>query len=96
MKKLLALLLAALMIVTMVACSDKDKKDDKNSDNSKYQSKTIDDNDDVYGADTFYFENVDSETVIITKFTTTDDTAHTVTIPAYFEKENKGIKKPDI
>ena len=87
MKKLLTLLLAALMIVTMVACSDKDKKDDKDSDNSKYQNKTIEDSEDTYGSDTFYFENVDSETVIITKFVTTDDTAHTVTIPAYFEKE---------
>ena len=81
MKKLLALLLAALMVVTLCACSSEDSSKD---DLGKYLDEevvvdriTIKNGDYV---DTFHFDFDDSETVTITKFVGTD-TPHDVVIP---------------
>ena len=84
MKKLLAILLAVLMVFTVVACGDKEKQG--NNDDEQYKDKTvIKDSETLEGSsDTFYYENVDSETVIIVGFSTTNDAKHTVHIPAYF------------
>lgn len=84
MKKLLAILLAALMVFSVVAC--KNKETAKENDDEQYRDQTvIKDSETLEGStDTFYFENVDSETVIIVGFSTTNDKKHTVKIPAYF------------
>ena len=84
MKKLLAILLAVLMVFSIVACSDKETQG--NNDDEQYKDKTvIKDSETLEGsADTFYFENVDSETVIIVGFSTTNDKKHPIKIPAYF------------
>ena len=93
MKKLLALLLVAIMMLTVVACGNKDAQGD-NNDDDQYKDKTvIVDHETAPGSsDTFYFENVDSETVIIVGFSTTNDRKHTVNIPAYFI--NNGGEEP--
>ena len=82
MKKLLAILLAALMVFSFAACNDKNDKND--NDDEKYRDKTviIDHESLNNGVDTFYYENVDSETVIIVGFSTTNDKMHSVKIPA--------------
>lgn len=68
MKKLLALLLAGLMIFAVSACSDKDKGPDKNLD-----SYVQEDEDDITfitneNGQTFHFESIDSTTVKLTKY----------------------------
>ena len=92
MKKLLAILLAALMVFSFAACNDKNDKND--NDDEQYRDKTviIDHESLNNGVDTFYYENVDSETVIIVGFSTTNDKMHSVKIPAYFV--NNGGEKP--
>lgn len=92
MKKLLAILLAALMVFSFAACNNKNDKD--NNDDEQYRDKTviIDHESLNGGVDTFYYENVDSETVIIVAFSTTNDRKHSVHIPAYFV--NNGGEKP--
>ena len=91
MKKLLAILLAALMVFSFAACNDKNDKN--NNDDEQYRDKTvIIDHESLNGVDTFYYENVDSETVIIVAFSTTNDRKHPVHIPAYFV--NNGGEKP--
>ena len=94
MKKLLAILLAAMMVFTVVACGDKKQQD--TNDDDKYKDTTVVVDSATYGSDTFYFENVDSETVVISKFSTTNDKAHTVTIPAYLlVPGNEREQEPD-
>ena len=94
MKKLLAILLAGLMVFSIVACGDKNKQDA--NDDEKYRDTTVVVDSATYGSDTFYFENVDSETVIISKFSTTNDKAHDVTIPAYLMVPgNEREQEPD-
>ena len=80
MKKLLALILAALMIATLSACSD--KENENNSDLKDYLQKDEIVNH-IYFAETgetFYFEQVDSETVTITGYTC-GDALHELKIP---------------
>ena len=94
MKKLLAILLAGLMVFTVVACDE--KNNNKNDDDEKYRDNTIIVDSLTEGTDTFRFENVDSETVIIAEFTTTLDKAHEVKIPAYFMMPgNEREQEPD-
>lgn len=83
MKKLLVILLAAIMVFSIAACSNQDK--DKDTDDDKYKEITVIITEETFGTDTFHFETVDSETVEITKFTTTLDRAHEVKIPAYLD-----------
>ncbi len=84
MKKLLALLLALLAIVAFSACSKDGESGDQNDDQYKKDDTVITEVTDNNG-DTFHFVSVDSETVSITKFDSTNDRAHTVTIPAYLD-----------
>lgn len=94
MKKLLAILLAGLMVFTMVACGDKNKQG--NNDDDQYKDTTVIVDSVTIGSDTFRFENVDSETVIVSGFSTTNDKAHAVTIPAYLMVPgNEREQEPD-
>ena len=94
MKKLLAILLAGLMVFTIVSC-DKNKQNN-NDDDEKYRDNTVIVDSATEGTDTFRFVNVDSETVIIAEFTTTLDKAHEVKIPAYFMMPgNEREQEPD-
>lgn len=79
MKKLLALLLCILMIVTLAACSDKEENEDGEKEKAPATSITL------QNGDTFMFTDVNSVSVRITDFTTANDTAHEVTIPAYLD-----------
>ena len=91
MKKLLAILLAALMVFAFAACNKKDGIE--SNDDELYRDKTvIVDHESLNGVDTFYYENVDSETVIIVGFSTTNDKKHDIKIPAYFV--NNGGENP--
>ncbi len=81
MKKLFALLFAALMIVALPACSE---DEDKKNDNDKYkQEDVVITKETDKNGDTFHFTNVDSETVSITKFESLNDHPHEVTIPTH-------------
>ena len=94
MKKLLAILLAGMMVFSVVACGDKEKQD--TNDDEKYRDTTVIVDSLTVGSDTFYFENVDSEKVIVSGFSTPDDKAHTVTIPAYLMVPgNEREQEPD-
>lgn len=94
MKKLLAILLAGVMVFSIVACGDKGKQD--TNDDEQYKDIEVVVDSATYGSDTFYFENIDSETVIVSGFSTTNDKAHTVTIPAYLMVPgNEREQEPD-
>ena len=94
MKKLLAILLAGLMVFSVVACSNNDKQDADNDD--QYKDTTVIVDSVTIGSDTFRFENVDSETVIVSGFSTTNDKAHEVKIPAYLMVPgNEREQEPD-
>ena len=94
MKKLLAILLAGLMVFSIVACSGKNKQDTGNDD--QYKDTTVVVDSVTIGSDTFRFENIDSETVIVSGFSTTNDKAHEVTIPAYLMVPgNEREQEPD-
>ena len=94
MKKLLAILLTVVMLFSVVACADKNQQD--KNDDDKYRDNTVIVDSTTVGTDTFHFTNVDSETVIIDKFTTTLDKAHEVKLPAYlFVPGNEIEKEPD-
>ena len=94
MKKFLAILLAGLMVLSIAACSNKEK--DKENDDEKYRDTTVIVDSLTEGTDTFRFENVDSETVIIAEFSTTLDKAHEVKIPAYLMVPgNEREQEPD-
>lgn len=86
MKKLLAILLAALMVLSVAACSQK-KIDGTDSEleslkGSRNETAKTEDTYNTY--DTFQFEEIDTKTVRIVGYSTTLDKAHEVEIPAYF------------
>ena len=106
MKKLLALLLAALMIAALTACSDKDANKEDLKD--YLQQEVVVDKAQI-GDAVYHFDNVDSETVTITGYESVD-TPHEVVIPAeldgkavvaisaeafYYHSNVKAIKLPD-
>ena len=79
MKKLLALLLAVLMLATMVACNqedDLDKEDLKNYlDTGEFVNYET-----LENGETFWFEMIDSETIAITRYEG-DSEPHALVIP---------------
>ncbi|MBE6553779.1 MAG: hypothetical protein E7666_05490 [Ruminococcaceae bacterium] len=85
MKKLLAMLLAATMLLCLVACSDKNDNDKNDLKDYEVEEIII-----TYvvteNGDTFHFESVDSETVAITKYEG-PDTPHAVEIPAVLNEK---------
>ena len=81
MKKLFALLIAVLMIATLAACSDEGGEIVKGGDGDDEEIVTS--YVDAKTGDTFHFESVTSDTVVITDFEAGIDTAHEVKIPAY-------------
>ncbi len=91
MKKLVAAILSVLMIAALTACSD-DTGSDGGYDKYK-QDETVKTYEKI-GDDTFHFASVDSVSVRITNFESTNDVPHTVTIPAYLDgKKVVGIAK---
>jgi outer membrane lipoprotein SlyB len=86
MKKLLARLLAALMMISVVACVNKDTSGtDSQLESLKGSRNETAKTEDTYNEyDTFQFEEVDTKTVRIVGFSTTLDRAHEVKIPTYF------------
>lgn len=86
MKKLLALLLAALMMFSVAACANKGTggtdSELESLKGSRNETAKTEDTYNVY--DTFQFEEVDTKTVRIVGFSTTLDKAHEVKIPTYF------------
>ena len=77
MKKLFALMLALLMVVSMAACS---KDGESGDDLQNYEEDEIVIDHEVIGDETFYFDDVDSETVMITGYQG-NDVPHTLNIP---------------
>ena len=78
MKKLIAVLLAGLMLVSLAACSNKEDKED---DRDKYKEEEVVEYFNKIGDETFHFEVVDSESVAIVDYEG-KDVAHEVVIPA--------------
>ena len=106
MNKLRALRLAALMIVTFAACSN---KEDEKEDLKDYLQEEIVIDQVTIGSSTYHFDNIDSETVTITDYVGVD-TPHDVEIPAelngktvvgisdsafYYHSNIKSVKIPD-
>ena len=89
MKKFLALLMAMMMIVTLAACTQNDGNND-GDDYEDYIDNTVVKTFETFGDDTFYFDSVDSETVTITGFNSTNDAPHVVKIPAYVDVDAEG------
>lgn len=92
-KKILALLLAGLMAVTLVACDDEEDvveeyEDFKDIDATidQYRNGALDK--EGKGEDVFTFTAHDSVSVIITGFHSNNNVPHTVTIPAYVNDGN--------
>ena len=85
MKKLMALLLSAVMLVSLAACSGGDNGDAGNLDD--YKQEDIKNTSEKKGDDTFHFEAIDSESVVITGFESTNDVAHAVKIPAVLDQK---------
>ena len=83
MKKLLALLLALLTVFAFSACSEDANGGDENDQYKK--DDTVITEVTMKNGDTFHFTNVDSESVIITKFESTEDVAHEVVIPSHLD-----------
>ena len=78
MKKLLALILAVLMVAAFAACSkDEDEKEDLKD---YLQKDEIVDSITNENGETFYFDMIDSETVVITKYESGDE-KHALVIP---------------
>ena len=92
MKKLLALLLAALMLVTAVACTDMGE-DPTDSVVVNIGIQVMSYTDEATG-DTFTYDYLNSTSVIITDFTSSNYEPHTVTVPdtikVVTKKENTG------
>lgn len=80
MKKLLALILAALMATSFVACSD--KNDEPIEDLKDYLMDEVIVNHETIAetGETFYFDRVDSESVVITRYESGDN-KHPLRIP---------------
>ena len=79
MKKLFAILLAGLMIVSFTSCEDKDG--DENDLDAYRQEEIIIDNYTNDKGQTFYFDSLDSESITITGYKGSD-VPHAVEIPA--------------
>ena len=79
MKKLFAILLAGLMIVSFASCKDKDG--DENDLDAYRQEEIIIDNYTNDKGQTFYFDSLDSESITITGYKGSD-VPHAVEIPA--------------
>ncbi|MBQ8310975.1 MAG: leucine-rich repeat protein [Clostridia bacterium] len=93
MKKLLAILLATLMLAAFTACSNDEDDNPDAFDDYKDNTVVVTEwtNED---GDTFYFDSIDSETVTITGFASKDYQPHVVKIPAYLDgKMVIGIEK---
>jgi len=84
MKKLLYVLLAALLLVTLVACSGEEEDNGNAFDDYRDQQVEVTDWTDK-AKNTFYFEAVDSESIAITGFSSTNYQPHEVKIPAYID-----------
>ena len=80
MKKLLALSLACLMLLCSVACK-KDKTNDNSNELDNYKEEVVVYNTHVSGSDIYYFEDIDSETVMITGYKSSDN-VHDIVIPS--------------
>ncbi|MBQ9773341.1 MAG: leucine-rich repeat domain-containing protein [Clostridia bacterium] len=79
MKRLFALLLCVLMISMLAACSkEAEKEEEKEEEKAPATSVVVND-------DTFYFTDIDSESVKITGFETKNSQAHAIKIPAYLD-----------
>ena len=78
MKKLLALILAMLMVATFAACSDEEETVEDLKD--YLQNDEVVDVITNENGETYYFDLIDSETVVITKYTCGDD-KHALVIP---------------
>ena len=79
MKKLLALILAALMLASFAACSNDDGNE--NADLKNYlQNEVVVDHEVLSNGETFYFDSIDSETVKITGYEGSTD-PHALVIP---------------
>ncbi len=79
MKKILALALATLMLVSLVACSKDKNKGGTNLEDYEQEEVVITQITTESGS-TFHFEAVDSETVILTKYVGKDE-LHDVVVP---------------
>ena len=79
MKRLFALLLCVLMLSALAACSQKEDDNVKAKEEEEIITSV------TQNGDTFIFADVDSETVRITGFKTTNGAAHKVTVPAYLD-----------
>ena len=97
MKKLFAILLATLMLVAFTACSN--EGGNKSDDLDQYKIEDV-----IYESwpapekksdDLFYFDMIDSESVIITGFSSVNYAPHEIVIPAYFTFENKDAVKEE-
>ena len=77
MKKMLAALLALLMIAALVACSDADEDKD---DLDQYKQDEVIVTYETIGNDTFHFRSIDTESVAITAYEGSD-VAHKLSIP---------------
>lgn len=91
MKKLLALLLAVMMLATMVACSDGDDLDKEDLKNYVDKEEFVN-FETLASGETFWFEMIDSETITITKYKGSND-LHALVIP---EKLGNGEDKKTV
>lgn len=85
MKRLLAILLAALMLASFAACSG-DEETEENLHDYLQVEEIVDQV--TIGSDTFYIQPIDTETIAITGYKGSD-ALHAVTIPA--EMENRKV-----
>lgn len=93
MKKLFAILLAVMMLIALAACSNEEEDNSGAFDDYKDNTVVITEWTNNEG-DTFIFDSVDSETVVISGFTVTNNAPHAVKIPAYLDGRRViGIEK---
>lgn len=92
MKKLMALLLSAAMLVSLSACAGGDNGDAGDLDD--YKQEEVIKTSEKKGNDIFHFEVVDGISVRIVKFESTNDKPHDVKVPAVLDgKPVIGIAK---